>query len=125
MHILLREGGRTHRWAGHYTDVDSIDSVPQSDNASSSEILQGHEFWHHHCNNSHRESVMVYWIDHNGEKLGPMKAIDVLRRARGATKVYNGETWFTIGDSPDAGSVAGSETPSRETERIVIRQAAG
>ncbi len=68
---------------------------------------------------------MVYWIDHNGEKLGPMKAIDVLRRAHGATRVYNGETWFTVGDGPDAADTAGSEATSRETQRIVIRQAAG
>ncbi len=68
---------------------------------------------------------MVYWIDHNGEKLGPMKAIDVLRRARGATRVFNGETWFTVGDGPETGNAAGGETTSRETERIVIRQAAG
>ena len=68
---------------------------------------------------------MVYWIDHNGEKLGPMKAIDVLRRAHGTTRVYNGETWFTIGEGPEAGDSAGSETTSRETQRIVIRQADG
>ena len=68
---------------------------------------------------------MVYWIDHNGEKLGPMKAIDVLRRAQGSTRVYNGETWFTIGDGPETGDTAGPESTSRETQRIVIRQAAG
>jgi hypothetical protein len=66
---------------------------------------------------------MVYWIDHNGEKLGPMKAIDVLRRAHGATRVYNGETWFTVGDGPDAGNTGGSEATSRETRRIIVRQA--
>lgn len=66
---------------------------------------------------------MVYWIDHNGEKLGPMKAIDVLRRARGATQVYNGETWFTISDAPETGNAARPDATSRETERIVIRQA--
>ena len=68
---------------------------------------------------------MVYWIDHNGEKLGPMKAIDVLRRARGTTRVYNGETWFTIGEGPEAGDPAAPETASRETKRVLIRQAAG
>ena len=68
---------------------------------------------------------MVYWIDHNGEKLGPMKAIEVLRRNQGTTRVYNGETWFTIGEGPETGNSAGSETPPRETERIVIRQAPG
>ena len=68
---------------------------------------------------------MTYWIDHNGEKLGPMKAIDVLRRARGTTRVYNGETWFTIGEGPEAGDAAASEAASRETTRVVVRQAAG
>jgi hypothetical protein len=68
---------------------------------------------------------MVYWIDQNGVKLGPMKAIDVLRRARGTTRVYNGETWFTIGEGADGGDTAGSETVSRETQRVVIRRAQG
>jgi len=68
---------------------------------------------------------MVYWIDYNGEKLGPMKAIDVLRRTRGETKVFNGETWFTICDGPVTANPVGSEPSSRETKRIVIRQAAG
>jgi hypothetical protein len=66
---------------------------------------------------------MVYWIDHNGEKLGPMTAADVLRRASGETRVYNGETWFTIGDGPETGDAMGSEEVSRETRRIAIRQA--
>mgnify|MGYP001814611670 CR=1 FL=1 len=67
---------------------------------------------------------MVYWIDHNGEKLGPMKAIDVLRRARGTTRVYNGETWFTIGEGPETGDTPASDGVSRETRRVVIRKAA-
>jgi hypothetical protein len=46
---------------------------------------------------------MVYWIDHNGEKLGPMTAADVLRRASGET--------------------AGSDNLPRETQRIMIRKA--
>jgi hypothetical protein len=66
---------------------------------------------------------MVYWIDHNGEKLGPMKAIDVLRRAQGTTKVYNGETWFTIGDSPDSGEAPMPDATARDSERMVIRKA--
>lgn len=66
---------------------------------------------------------MVYWIDHNGEKLGPMKAIDVLRRARGALKVYNGETWFTIGDSPDTGDGPIPDAQSTDSGRLVIRKA--
>jgi hypothetical protein len=66
---------------------------------------------------------MVYWIDHNGEKLGPMKAIDVLRRANGTTRVYNGETWFTIGDGPEAGDLPQSDAASRESKRVIIRKA--
>jgi len=66
---------------------------------------------------------MVYWIDHNGEKLGPMKAIDVLRRAKGTTRVYNGETWFTIGDGPGAGDAPPSNAASRESKRLTLREA--
>jgi hypothetical protein len=66
---------------------------------------------------------MVYWIDHNGEKLGPMKAIDVLRRAKGSTRVYNGETWFTIGDGPETGDAPPSDAASRESNRLIIRKA--
>jgi hypothetical protein len=65
---------------------------------------------------------MTYWIDHNGEKLGPMKAIDVLRRAQGATRVYNGETWFTIGDGPDSGEASIPDSQSNDSGRIIIRQ---
>jgi len=66
---------------------------------------------------------MVYWIDHNGEKLGPMKAIDILRRAQGAVKVYNGETWFTVGDGPDSGDAPIPDPSARDSERIVTRKA--
>lgn len=66
---------------------------------------------------------MVYWIDHNGEKLGPMTAADVLRRASGETRVYNGETWFTIGDGPETGDVSSADEVPRETRRILVRNA--
>jgi hypothetical protein len=66
---------------------------------------------------------MVYWIDSNGEKIGPMKAIDVLRRAHGATRVYNGETWFTIGDGSEAGNAPASDCGPSESARVVIRKA--
>jgi hypothetical protein len=52
-----------------------------------------------------------------------MKAIDVLRRAQGATEVYNGETWFTIGDGPDAGDAPIPDASARDSDRIVIRKA--
>ena len=66
---------------------------------------------------------MVYWIDHNGEKLGPMKAIDVLRRAKGTTRVYNGETWFTIGDGPETGDTPSSDAGASEPRPLSIRKA--
>ena len=56
---------------------------------------------------------MVYWIDHNGEKLGPMTAAEVLRRASGETLVYNGETWFTIGDPTEPGDATASDSAPR------------
>ena len=52
-----------------------------------------------------------------------MKAIDVLRRAQGATKVYNGEIWFTVGDGPDAGDAPIPDASARDTKRIEIRKA--
>jgi hypothetical protein len=64
---------------------------------------------------------MTYWIDRNGEKIGPMKAIDVLRRARGVTRVYNGETWFTIGNGTEAGEAPASQAASSESPRVAIR----
>ena len=66
---------------------------------------------------------MVYWIDANGEKIGPMKAIDVLRRARGATRVYNGETWFTIGNGPEAGGAPASDAAPSAAPRVTTKQA--
>jgi hypothetical protein len=66
---------------------------------------------------------MVYWIDHKGEKLGPMKAIDVLRRAKGTMRVYNGETWFTIGDGPETSEATSSDSASTDTTHVVIRRA--
>ena len=41
---------------------------------------------------------MPYWIVENGETIGPMKAIDVLRRARSTTRVSDGESWFSLDD---------------------------
>ena len=67
---------------------------------------------------------MVYWIDLNGEKLGPMKAIDVLRHANGTTRVYNGETWFTIDESPEAVDEPPPDAAPRQGSRLIIRKAA-
>ena len=67
---------------------------------------------------------MVYWIDDNGEKLGPMRAIDVLRRARTTTRIFDGETWFQLDEVDDLGGAAGPDTQTRESERGVIRKIA-
>ena len=39
---------------------------------------------------------MPYWIEENGEKVGPMEAIEILRRADGNTRVWDGENWFSL-----------------------------
>jgi hypothetical protein len=48
---------------------------------------------------------MPYWIHEEGQVVGPMRAIDVLRRAHPSTPVSDGKDWFRL---EDAG--AGSET---------------
>ena len=67
---------------------------------------------------------MPYWIDRNGEKLGPMRAIDVLRRARPTTRVFDGESWFTLDEGLNGSDVATSDTKPGTGERVTIRQAA-
>jgi hypothetical protein len=67
---------------------------------------------------------MSYWIDNNGEKLGPMRAIDVLRRAQPTTRIYDGENWFFLEDDPEMANVAGSDRPSQNSDRVVNRKAA-
>lgn len=49
---------------------------------------------------------MPYWIHEDGEVIGPMRAIDVLRRARPSTRVSDGESWFRL----DTGQAAGDGT---------------
>jgi hypothetical protein len=66
---------------------------------------------------------MPYWIDDNGEKLGPMRAIDVLRRAKPTTRIYDGENWFTLDEGPAAGDAPISDTTSADSVRVIIRKA--
>jgi hypothetical protein len=67
---------------------------------------------------------MHYWIDNNGEKLGPMRAIDVLRRAQAPTRVYDGENWFYLDEGQDLASAAGSDSKQTTGERVTIRNTA-
>jgi len=67
---------------------------------------------------------MHYWIDNNGEKLGPMRAIDVLRRAQAPTRVYDGENWFYLDEGQDLASAAGSDGKQTTGERFIVRNAA-
>ena len=53
-----------------------------------------------------------------------MKAIDVLRNAKGTTRVYNGETWFTIGEASEADDAPPSDAAPMESSRLILRKAA-
>jgi hypothetical protein len=57
---------------------------------------------------------MPYWILENGETIGPMRAIDVLRRARPTTQVSDGESWFCLDDPPMGGSSLSQDTDHGE-----------
>ena len=65
---------------------------------------------------------MRYWIDDNGKKVGPMRAIDVLRRAQAPIRVFDGETWFYLDEASMAPPTSESTTDSRSSERVVIRK---
>ena len=67
---------------------------------------------------------MPYWIDRNGEKLGPMRAIDVLRRAQPTTRVFDGEDWFVLDLGPDVGDAARPDSKSRDAELVAVQKAA-
>lgn len=67
---------------------------------------------------------MHYWIDDNGEKLGPMRAIDVLRRAQAPTRVFDGENWFYLDEGAHLADAAGSDSKQTNGERVTIRNAA-
>ncbi len=67
---------------------------------------------------------MRYWIDDNGKKVGPMRAIDVLRRAQPPIRVFDGETWFYLDEASMVPPTSEPTTDSRSSERLVIRKAA-
>jgi len=68
---------------------------------------------------------MPYWIHDNGETTGPMRAIDVLRRAQPTTRVCDGENWFYLDEGPDSAETTFTDTDHREPShagpRVTIR----
>lgn len=68
---------------------------------------------------------MPYWIHDNGETLGPMRAIDVLRRAQATTRVCDGQNWFWLEEGPDMSEQRPPENDQRESHqaagRVTIR----
>jgi hypothetical protein len=68
---------------------------------------------------------MPYWIHDNGETFGPMRAIDVLRRAQPTTRVCDGENWFYLDGGPELAESRFLETehrePSQAGARVTIR----
>lgn len=68
---------------------------------------------------------MPYWIHDNGETTGPMRAIDVLRRARPSTRVCDGENWFYLDGGPEPSETRFSDTDHGEAKpagpRVTIR----
>lgn len=67
---------------------------------------------------------MHYWIDDNGEKLGPMRAIDVLRCAQAPIRVFDGENWFYLEPGQEMAGVAGLDSEQATGERVIIRNSA-
>jgi hypothetical protein len=68
---------------------------------------------------------MPYWIHENGETIGPMRAIDVLRRATPSTRVCDGEIWFRLDDEGDPNQTAARDMKPGKPERVIIRGAVG
>jgi hypothetical protein len=68
---------------------------------------------------------MPYWIHENGETTGPMRAIEVLRRALPTTRVCDGENWFYLDGAPDLAETrfmdAEHREPSKAGPRVTIR----
>jgi len=64
---------------------------------------------------------MPYWIHDNGETTGPMRAIDVLRRAQPSTRVCDGETWFYLDGGPELSEPRFSETDRPELKKTGAR----
>ncbi len=57
---------------------------------------------------------MPYWIHENGETTGPMRAIDVLRRATPGVQVSDGQVWFRLDDPADDGNQIPPDTDHGE-----------
>lgn len=64
---------------------------------------------------------MAYWIHENGETLGPMRAIDVLRRATPSTRICDGKVWFTLEGPEESDLAVDLENEPTKPEHIVIR----
>jgi hypothetical protein len=64
---------------------------------------------------------MAYWIHENGETVGPMRAIDVLRRATPSTRVCDGKIWFTLEGNEESDLAAEIEDKPSKPEHITIR----
>ena len=64
---------------------------------------------------------MRYWIEDNGKKVGPMRAVDVLRRAQPPIRVFDGETWFYLDEASIVPPKAEETRTSTSAQRLVIR----
>ncbi len=65
---------------------------------------------------------MAYWIHENDETKGPMRAVDVLRRARPSTMVSDGETWFRLDDGFVQGNTLDPDTDHGESRPVTYRE---
>ena len=68
---------------------------------------------------------MPYWIHENGEVVGPLRAIEVLRRATPGLQVSDGNEWFRIDDVMDDGNGIPPDTdhgePRSDQPRLTVR----
>lgn len=67
---------------------------------------------------------MPYWIHEDGETKGPMRAVDVLRRARPTTMVSDGDSWFRLEDGFVHGSVLDPDTDHGESRPVTYNETA-
>ena len=58
---------------------------------------------------------MGYWIHENGETIGPLRAVELLKRAIPETLVSHGQKWVLFDEHPDfpGNETAGSSKASR------------
>ena len=64
---------------------------------------------------------MPYWIFENGAVSGPMRAIEVLRRASGSTLISDGEQWFSLDDEAGEDDTPTPAGGTARPNRVVIR----